>query len=82
MTSYDTEELWNCQDYFPMASVAILLPGHFECYVKTCHECQIHVTNKLHIPVTISAPATLFTKVYLEIMLMPKAQGYHYIIAA
>ena len=38
--------------------------------------------NKLHIPITISAPATLFTKVYLDIMLMPKAQGYHYIIAA
>ena len=30
----------------------------------------------------ISAPATLFTKVYLNIMLMPKAQGYRYIIAA
>ena len=37
--------------------------------------------NKLHIPITISAPATLFTKVYLDIMLMPKAQGYRYIIA-
>jgi len=30
----------------------------------------------------ISAPTTLFTKVYLDIMLMPKAQGYRYIIAA
>ena len=38
--------------------------------------------NKLHIPITISAPTTLFTKVYLDIMLIPKAQGYHYIIAA
>ena len=37
--------------------------------------------NKLHIPITISAPVTLFTKVYLNIMLMPKAQGYHHIIA-
>jgi len=27
-------------------------------------------------------PATLFMKVYLNIMLMPKAQGYQYIIAA
>ena len=53
-----------------------------EQYVKTCHECQIRVTNKLHIPITISAPTTLFTKVYLDIMLMPKAQGYRYIIAA
>ena len=38
--------------------------------------------NKLHIPITISAPTTLFTKVYLDIMLMPKAQGYCYIIVA
>ena len=38
--------------------------------------------NKLHIPIMISAPATLFTKVYLDIMLMPQAQGYRYIIAA
>ena len=30
----------------------------------------------------ISAPATLFTKVYLDIMLMHNAQGYCYIIAA
>ena len=53
-----------------------------ERYVKTCHKCQIRATNKLHIPITISAPATLFTKVYLDIMLMPEAQGYCYIIAA
>jgi len=36
----------------------------------------------MHIPITVSTPATLFTKVYLDIMLMPKAQGYRYIIAA
>ena len=30
----------------------------------------------------ISAPATLFTKIYLDIMLLPKAQGYCYIVAA
>ena len=60
-------------------------PSYFkdiEQYVKTCHECQIRATNKLHIPITISAPTTLFTKVYIDIMLMPKAQGYRYIIAA
>jgi Integrase core domain len=31
---------------------------------------------------TILTPATLFTKVYLDIMMMPKAQGYQYIVAA
>jgi transposase InsO family protein len=51
-------------------------------FVRTCHQCQIRSTYKVHIPPTISTPATLFTKVYLDIMMMPKAQGYRYIVAA
>src|SRR6266481_8800585 len=81
MTSRTPRSLWNCQDNFP----TIWWPSYFkdiEQYVKTCHKCQIHATNKLHIPIMISAPTTLFTKVYIDIMLMPKAQGYCYIIAA
>ena len=42
----------------------------------------ILTTYKVHIPPTISTPSTLFTKVYINIMVMPKAQGYQYIIAA
>ena len=51
-------------------------------YVKTCHTCQIRSTEKLHIPITISTPVSVFSKVYLDVMHMPKAQGYHYIVAA
>lgn len=51
-------------------------------YIRTCHECQIRSTKQMHIPLTISHPTTLFSKVYLDIMLMPPAQGYKYIVAA
>ena len=51
-------------------------------YVQSCHSCQIRSTTKLHIPPIVSTPTTVFTKVYLDIMLMPKAQGYRYIVAA
>lgn len=51
-------------------------------YIRTCHQCQIRSTFKFHIPPTISIPTTVFSKVYLDIMLMPKAQGYRYIVAA
>jgi len=53
-----------------------LIFSDIEHYVKTCTNVN-HATNKLHIPITVSAPASLFTKVYLDIMLMPKAQGIY-----
>ncbi len=36
----------------------------------------------MEIPITISTPATLFSKVYIDVMLMPKTKGYRYIVAA
>ena len=51
-------------------------------YVRSCHQCQVRSTYKVHIPPTISTPATLFSKVYIDIMVMPRAQGYHFIVAA
>ncbi|EED82961.1 predicted protein, partial [Postia placenta Mad-698-R] len=36
----------------------------------------------VEVPITISAPATIFSKIYLDIMEMPKAKGFKYIIAA
>jgi len=53
-----------------------------EEFVRTCHECQIRSTKKIHIPPTISTPATLFSKIYLDVMHMPKKQGYQYIVTA
>jgi len=51
-------------------------------YIKTCHECQIRLMKKIVIPATVPTPAGLFRKVYIDTMLMPKAQGYRYIIHA
>ena len=51
-------------------------------HVASCHECQIRSTKRVEIPLTISTPATLFSKIYIDIMLMPRARGYRYIVAA
>ena len=51
-------------------------------FVCTCHECQVRLTTKILIPPTVPTPAGLFRKVYIDTMLMPKAQGYRYIIHA
>ena len=51
-------------------------------HVKSCHECQIRSVKHLEIPLTISTPAQLFAKVYIDIMHMPPANGFSYIVAA
>jgi hypothetical protein len=51
-------------------------------FIQTCHECQIRLLKKVHIPPTVPTPAGLFRKVYIDTMLMPKAKGYRYIIHA
>jgi hypothetical protein len=51
-------------------------------HVKSCHECQIRSLKRLQVPLTISTPVALFAKIYIDIMHMPIAQGYRYIVAA
>ena len=51
-------------------------------FIQTCHEYQIRLIKKIHIPPTVPTPAGLFRKVYVDTMLMPKARGYRYIIHA
>lgn len=58
------------------------LRSYIKHHIATCHECQIRSTKRVEIPLTISTPATLFSKVYIDIMLMPREQGYKYIVAA
>lgn len=60
-------------------------PGMYDdiwWHVKSCHECQIRSTKKVEIPITISEPARIFAKIHVDIMLMTKAQGFRYIVAA
>jgi hypothetical protein len=44
-------------------------------YLKTCHECQLRAVDKVHIPPTITIPATLFSKVHIDTMHMPPCHG-------
>ena len=51
-------------------------------YIKSCHECQIHQTTKIWIPLTVAALASLFCKAYIDTMFMLHALGYRYIVQA
>lgn len=58
------------------------LHKHVVHYLQSCHECQIRSTRKVELPLTVSTPSRIFLKLYVDVMLMPKAGGYRYIIAA
>ena len=52
-------------------------------HVQSCHQCQICSTVKMKIPITVSVPATIFTKVYVDVMDMTElCHGYKYIVCA
>jgi hypothetical protein len=51
-------------------------------HVKSCHECQIRNTAKAHLSMTTPPPSIIFTKVHIDIMPMPPARGYQYIVLA
>jgi len=51
-------------------------------HVKSCRECQIRSLKHLEIPLRISMLVSLFSKIYIDIMHMPPARGYKYIVAA
>jgi transposase InsO family protein len=52
-------------------------------HVRSCHDCQLRSLKKIEIPLTISAPTTLFTKIYIDIMHMPESsEKFKYIVAA
>ncbi|KAJ3564557.1 hypothetical protein NP233_g8218 [Leucocoprinus birnbaumii] len=51
-------------------------------YLKTCHECQTRSMQHIYIPPTVPIPLSLFRKVYIDTMLMPKSNGYRYIVHA
>ena len=53
---------------------------HF--HISSCHECQIRNTRRMELPIQISTPSTLFEKIYVDIMFMPKSKGFICIVAA
>ena len=50
-------------------------------HIRSCHPCQLRSTKKMHIPITMSHPPRLFSKVYLDVMHMPKARGKQWLVA-
>jgi hypothetical protein len=51
-------------------------------FVDSCHICQTQHYRKNNIPLTVAMPATLFSKVYIDTMFMPKAGGFGYMVHA
>lgn len=51
-------------------------------HVRSCHECQIRSVRKVEVPLMVSTPSTIFLKIYVDIMYMPKKKGFRYIVAA
>jgi hypothetical protein len=59
-----------------------MLSDDVKWYIKSCHECQIRQTTKIHIPPTVPMPGGLFRKAHVDTMLMPKAGGFRYLVQA
>jgi hypothetical protein len=51
-------------------------------YLKTCQVCQERNIFKVHLPPIIPEPATLFGRIHVDTMFMPKARGFRYIVQA
>ncbi|SJL18773.1 uncharacterized protein ARMOST_22373 [Armillaria ostoyae] len=49
-------------------------------FVRTCHLCQIRQTRQIYIPPTVALPAPLFSKMYMDTMIMPVSGQYRYIV--
>ena len=51
-------------------------------FIKTCHQCQIQLTEKVIILLVISMLAPLFQKAHIDTMFMSLVQGFQYIVQA
>ncbi|GJE97287.1 polyprotein [Phanerochaete sordida] len=51
-------------------------------HVRSCHQCQIRSVRKAQVPIIVSTPSTIFLKIYVDVMFMPRYHGYRYIAAA
>ena len=51
-------------------------------HVQSCHICQLRSTKKMHLPITISLPYALFSKVGLDVMKMPTAKRLQWLTCA
>ncbi|KAJ8463434.1 hypothetical protein ONZ45_g17581 [Pleurotus djamor] len=59
-----------------------MLDADVRWFVKSCHECQIRLPFKLHIPPTPTIPLSLMRRVHIDTMLMPVANKFKYLVQA
>ena len=57
-----------------------LMAQDISWFVRTCHLCQLRQTRHVLIPPTVSMPAPLFSKVYMDTMHLTPSSGYKYIV--
>jgi hypothetical protein len=58
------------------------LQSDVKWFVDSCHVCQTQHYRKNNIPLAVTMPAMLFSKVYIDTMFMPKAGGFSYVVHA
>ena len=51
-------------------------------YVRSCHECQTRQIKKIFIPPIVATPASLFRRVHIDTMYLPRAQGFRLLLHA
>ncbi|KAL5486251.1 hypothetical protein ACEPAI_7297 [Sanghuangporus weigelae] len=51
-------------------------------YIKTCHRCQTRQFTKIYASPKSPDPAPLFSKVHIDVMMMPPSGGFKYIVQA
>ena len=49
-------------------------------FVKTCRLCQLRQTRNILLPPAIATPASLFAKIYIDTMHLPKSGGFQYLV--
>jgi hypothetical protein len=50
-------------------------------HVAGCHQCQIRSLRRIEVPPSVSTPATVFSRVYIDVMTMNSSAGFHFIVA-
>ncbi len=45
-------------------------------HVRSCHQCQIRSVKKVEVPIMVSTPTTIFLKIHVDIMYMPKVRSF------
>ena len=59
-----------------------MLVEDMKLFISTCHPCQTHQLQHLHIPPVIPDIPSLFCKAHIDIKLMPTVNKFHYLVQA